>query len=984
MRRKIILVLMLLACLLASCRKPGQEAVILSPAGACLQERLAASELRRYLYARTGALVPIATLDSLPAGKESGILIAVKGRPLPASVIDEPTKKAVEALGDEEFLIKTITSPGRTLVVIAGGGAIGALYGAYRYIEEGLGVRFYLHGDVIPEGRMPFRIPEVNLRDKPLFRLRGIQPFHDFPEGPDWWNVEEYKAVLAQLPKLGMNFIGLHTYPEGNPNAEPTVWIGRPAAVGQEGQVLAGYPSSWQNTLRGNWGYEAKKTGDFPYGADQLFEADEYGAEIMKGVMPEPKTPEDATALFDRAGRMLGDVFGFAARLGIKTCLGTETPLTVPAWIQNGLRADGMSPQDPKVVKELYKGMFERLTKVSKPDYYWFWTTESWTWSDATRVQVKAVVDDLGLALQAAKELNVPFGLATCGWVLGPPSDRILFDRVLPKDVSLSCINREVGKAPVDTSFARIGGRSKWAIPWLEDDPSLTSPQLWAGRMRRDAADALAYGCDGLLGIHWRTRILSPNIKALARAAWEQKAWNPEPVDLATMTGPLNGIYASVPEAKLGDSPGDAVYRDVRDKVFGYYLPVPNGRYAVTLKFIDGQSEKVGQRVFDVFIEGKKALERIDLVEAAGRNTKLDFSFMNIVVGDGRLDIDFADRIGYPCLAALVVKGPGFVKKINCGGPAVGDYEADWPERPRFAPVDDLYADWARNQFGESAGPAIGALFAKIDGRLRIPVDWVGGPGGLRPDPRAWTEAAKDYAFVDELEALRPGVQGAGNLDRFDYWLHSFRYTREVAHLDCLAAEYGKASEEAKKLADETARTRAAAETLLPLRTKIIARVKAVFDELLPTVGTTGELGTVANWSQHILPPLLEKPGEELETMLGRKLPAEARLGHAYSGTPRIFVLPRPTALGPGETLKVKVGVLAQSKPDAIDLMWRKLGQGKFEKATLEFVARGVYQAKLANLRDDIEYYAVAKFGKEKLVFPPTAPELNETLVILK
>ena len=45
----------------------------------------------------------------------------------------------------------------------------------------------------------------------PLFALRGIQPFHDFPEGPDWWNRDQYLAMIGQLPKLRMNFFGLHT-----------------------------------------------------------------------------------------------------------------------------------------------------------------------------------------------------------------------------------------------------------------------------------------------------------------------------------------------------------------------------------------------------------------------------------------------------------------------------------------------------------------------------------------------------------------------------------------------------------------------------------------------------------------------------------------------------------------------------------------------------------------------------------------------------
>jgi len=100
-----------------------------------------------------------------------------------------------------------------------------------------------------------------------------------------------------------------------------------------------------------------------------------------------------------------------------------------------------------------------------------------------------------------------------------------MFDKVLPKNVAVSCINRQVGYTPVDAGFADVQGRSKWAIPWLEDDPALSAPQLWAGRMRRDAYDALRYGCDGLMGIHWRTRALGPNIGALAQAAWDQGAW---------------------------------------------------------------------------------------------------------------------------------------------------------------------------------------------------------------------------------------------------------------------------------------------------------------------------------------------------------------------------------------------------------------------------------------------------------------------------
>ena len=53
-----------------------------------------------------------------------------------------------------------------------------------------------------------------------------LQPFHDFPEGPDWWSAEDYKAIFTQLTKMRMNFLGIHCYPEGLPYAEPTVWHG--------------------------------------------------------------------------------------------------------------------------------------------------------------------------------------------------------------------------------------------------------------------------------------------------------------------------------------------------------------------------------------------------------------------------------------------------------------------------------------------------------------------------------------------------------------------------------------------------------------------------------------------------------------------------------------------------------------------------------------------------------------------------------------
>ncbi len=98
----------------------------------------------------------------------------------------------------------------------------------------------------------------------------------------------------------------------------------------RRGTVRSSYHSSYQNTLRGNWGYEPAKTSDYHFGASELFESDEYGADVIKGMIPEPKTMEDSYKLFNITGALLRDAFEFGRGLGIKTCVGTETPLTVP------------------------------------------------------------------------------------------------------------------------------------------------------------------------------------------------------------------------------------------------------------------------------------------------------------------------------------------------------------------------------------------------------------------------------------------------------------------------------------------------------------------------------------------------------------------------------------------------------------------------------------------------------------------------------
>jgi hypothetical protein len=72
----------------------------------------------------------------------------------------------------------------------------------------------------------------------------------------------------------------------------------------------------------------------------------------------------------------------------------------------------------------------------------------------------------------------------------------------------------------------------------------------------------------------------------------------------------------------------------------GFYLNgLPNGTVQVTLKFAETYWTSVGQRVFDVAINGKTVLSKFDIVAAAGApNTAVDETF-TVPVVDGTITV---------------------------------------------------------------------------------------------------------------------------------------------------------------------------------------------------------------------------------------------------------------------------------------------------------------------------------------------------------
>jgi hypothetical protein len=923
---------------------------VVCPENATPRERLAAAEIVRYVYLRTGRLPVIG------GAKGDGHVI----------VLNRDTAR----LGPQQFELK---SDGKR-ISISGGDDVGVLYGAYRFAEK-LGVRFYLHGDVVPDEPLA-ALPELNETGKPLFPLRGVNPWGAHPFGIDAWTADDYKAIFAQLAKMRMNFLGFHCYPEsvGHWGPEPPIWHGLAGDFDAAGQVTSSYPSRYFNILgRKNW--TPKLTSQFSFGGSLLFERDDWAPPVMQGHCPAPTAPADCNEVFNRMGAQLRDAFTFARTLDVKTCIGTETPLYIPKAVRERLKAQGKNPDDPACVREVYEGTFRRIMAAHPLDYYWIWTPEEWTWSGNKPKQYSNTVADVRLAIEALKASGAPFKLATCGWVLGPQHDRAAFDHDLPKNVPMSAISRVVGWTEVDPAFGRIQGREKWAIPWFESDEKhgLAALQLFVGRMRRDAADALAYGCTGLMGLHWRTDILAPNAAALAQAAWDQTGWNPLPggklpVEATpTVEGPVGGNVANYHDRKIADTNDAPLYQTCRYGLDGYNLKLPNGRYRVTLKFCEPHFDAAGQRVGDFKLQGKTVIQNLDIFARVGKFAALDFSFDNIEVTDGWLRLGVEARTSLPLISAILVEGATATRKINCGGPAYKDFEGDVQAvataKKRDLPCDDFYTDWARANFGLAEA---GKVFAAVDGRL--PMSVAGGcpSGSLKADPTPWEKVATNYVCVAELEALRPRVKGPGNLDRFDWWLNTFRYHRSLHRVRCVLGEFDALLNEKKP------------EAALTKYRELLSLYGETYRLLLATVNTPGGLAMVVNLENRVQfwPIVVEEPAKKLG------IPA-AQPPREFQGAPRIIVPTVRSIVSKGEKLAINFIVLDNHPPKSVMLAWRPLGKGVFRNVKVRHVARGVYRAELPPASEHFEYRLEAETAAGKqLVWPPTAPALNQTVVL--
>lgn len=170
-------------------------------------ERRAATELSSLLH-RIYPETEFPLLASLP---ERGNFIVIGARCSVPFLADWVQPGEIAAKGS--FVVKNISWQCRKVGIICGGNSKAAMDGVFRFVEAKLGVAFYFNETVMENAaKGPFDFTLWDHSDRPLFEVRGMNPWHSFYGSPTTMNFDEWKDYIARIARTGINWLNIHTY----------------------------------------------------------------------------------------------------------------------------------------------------------------------------------------------------------------------------------------------------------------------------------------------------------------------------------------------------------------------------------------------------------------------------------------------------------------------------------------------------------------------------------------------------------------------------------------------------------------------------------------------------------------------------------------------------------------------------------------------------------------------------------------------------
>ncbi len=185
----------------------GQWAAVIVGENAPEMELFAAEQLCGYLRDCFGARASIAKEVH---GKPDAVFVV--GSPTTnRAVVQACSRRRFPPLSDQGIVLRRFQFQNRRAMLVGGGSPVATLWAVYELAER-WGVRYLLHGDVLPDRRQIW-LPSKDLTLEPEFRIRQWRVVNSHAIGPETWGIEEYKRVIHQLAKLKFNRLFIHVWP---------------------------------------------------------------------------------------------------------------------------------------------------------------------------------------------------------------------------------------------------------------------------------------------------------------------------------------------------------------------------------------------------------------------------------------------------------------------------------------------------------------------------------------------------------------------------------------------------------------------------------------------------------------------------------------------------------------------------------------------------------------------------------------------------
>jgi GH35 family endo-1,4-beta-xylanase len=115
-----------------------------------------------------------------------------------------------------------------------------------------------------------------------------------------------------------------------------------------------------------------------------------------------------------------------------------------------------------------------------------------------------------------------------------------------------------------------------------------------------------------------------------------------------------------------------ALFKDERYGTFGYEVPVTNATYSLELHFAEIFHTTVGQRSFNLSVEGKQEMFQVDLYSLIGADAAYTYRVDNIQVTDGKLNIDLTTLVDNATIAGFALYSSNGGKLVEPPPPEPG------------------------------------------------------------------------------------------------------------------------------------------------------------------------------------------------------------------------------------------------------------------------------------------------------------------------